>query len=131
MEFAIKTKQWGAVSGCLLELSSTMRYMDKDDQVSFGKIISKCMRLPAARVRRAAAECVGQDKDNRFQEPLLALLNDEDPRVRSAAIAALARQGDKRAASKIKQMAISDPAFPVRQLSQYALPYIENGWKFQ
>lgn len=53
--------------------------------------VAKCLESASAQVRAAAAETLGQLGDERFVEPLLAAFEDPDPRVRIAAVQAVAK----------------------------------------
>ena len=128
-EVAIKAEKWGVVR-IALEGLVRMTAEGKDAQVDAGEVLPKCMNLPSTRIRRSAAMCACQVKDERLCEPLIALLDDENPKVRFTAINALVKQGDKRAIAKIKHMADNDPALPVRQWSSIAAQYIEGGIEF-
>lgn len=126
IEVSIKAKKWYVVKSCLDDIFSATAG-GKVVKIDFGVLLPKCMRLPSARVRRSAAMCAWQVRDKRLCDPLIALLDDKDPKVRYNAISALVKQGEKRAIAKIKQMAEKDPALPVQQWSQIAAQYIEKG----
>ena len=63
--------------------------------------ILKALGGEDAQGRREAAQALGQERDPRFVEPLIALLADESPMVTIAAVSSLGQLGDKRATAAL------------------------------
>ena len=78
------------------------------------------------KVRKAAAEALGQIGDNRATEPLVAALKDRDADVRRRAARALEQIGDARAVEPLVAT-LKDPLYFVREKAAEALESL--GWQ--
>jgi HEAT repeat protein len=71
------------------------------------------LRSKRPTVRAEAAERLGESKDQRAVEPLIAALEDADPLVRTKVALALGRLGDQRAVAPLLNALESPDAPPM------------------
>lgn len=73
--------------------------------------------------REEAAEALGDLRDPKAVEPLIAALKDRDAEVREGAAEALGKIGDRRAVEALTE-ALNDPRHDVRKKAERSLEYL-------